>query len=225
MGQFIPLAISLAGAAVSASENQRVARKQDEAQSAQLIQRGTKQRQADERVGADVAKLEASRADDERAQRLGEYLDTLRRGRSQATAGLTPQVGSTAFQDDASRAAADVLAGAEERAGLQARIDAPTLQRQDEAFGYGHLATDLGRIASDVAGQEFINRLRLAAIRRRPEADLVAGTLAGAGKGMAGRGGAGGGVNTSVNTSVNPMADLGGGTLGFSNLYAGGRTA
>lgn len=222
MGQFIPLAISLAGAAVQASESNRVARKQDEAQGQQLIQRGAKQRSADERVGEDVAKLEASRAEDERAQRLGEYMDTLKRGKNQATAGLTPQVGSGAFRDDAARAAADVLAGTEARAGLQARIDAPTLQRQGEAFGYGNLATDLGRIASDVAGQEFINRLRLAAIRRRPEADLLAGGLAGAGQGMAGRGSGGG---LKVDTSVNPLADLGGSTFGYGNLYPGARTS
>lgn len=220
MGQFIPIALALAGTAVQQAETRRTERKQDEALGQQLIQRGAKQRTADERVGEDVAKLEASRAEDERAQRLGEYMDTLKRGKAQATAGLMPQVGSGVFRDDAARAAADVLAGTEERAGLQARIDAPTLQRQGEAFGYGSLATDLGRIASQVAGQEFINRLRLAAIRRRPEADLIAGGLSGAGKGMAGSG-----SGLKVDTTVNPMADLGGSTLDFSNLYAGARRA
>ena len=76
--------------------------------------------------------------------------------------------------------------GAAQRAGIQARIDAPQLQRQDEAFGYGRAATDLDLIRRESQGDEFVNQLRLRAIRRRPGMDLLAGGLQGAGNSMAG---------------------------------------
>ena len=186
MGQFVPLILSLAGTAVQANETARVQRKEEDTLNQQLIQRGVKQRTADERVDQEVRSLEGSRSDDERVQRLGDYMATLQRGKGMAQAGLTPQVGSSAFQSDAAQAAANVMSGAAQRAGIQARIDAPQLQRQDEAFGYGRAATDLDLIRRESQGDEFVNQLRLRAIRRRPGMDLLAGGLQGAGNSMAG---------------------------------------
>lgn len=186
MGQFIPLALSLAGAAAQASETERVQRKQEDTLSQQMIQRGNRQRTADDRVDREVQELAASTSEDERVKRLGQYMDTLERGKRMATAGLTPNVGSSAFQQDAAQAAADVMTGAGQRAGLMARIDAPQLQRQGEAFSYGRAATDLDLIKRQAEGDEFVNQLRLRAIRRRPEIDLLAGGLQAVGGAMAG---------------------------------------
>lgn len=186
MGQFIPLAISLAGAALNAEEDARVQRKQEDTLNQQLIQRGNRQRTADERVDKEVQDLAASTSEDERVKRLGQYMETLERGKRMATAGLTPNVGSSAFQQDAAQAAADVMTGAGQRAGIMARIDAPQLQRQGEAFSYGRAATDLDLIKRQAEGDEFVNQLRLRAIRRRPEVDLIAGALSSAGGAMAG---------------------------------------
>lgn len=193
MGQFIPLAISLAGAALQADETSRVQRKNEDTLNTQLIQRGNRQRTADERVDKEVQELADSTSEDERVKRLGQYMDTLERGKRMATAGLTPNVGSSAFQQDAAQAAADVMTGAGQRAGLMARIDAPQLQRQGEAFSYGRAATDLDLIKRQAEGDEFVNQIRLRAIRRRPEIDLIAGALSSAGGAMAG-GAAGGGI-------------------------------
>lgn len=186
MGQFVPLLLSLGAAAVNANETARVQRKEEDTLNQQLIQRGAKQRTADERVDQEVQSLEGSRSDDERVQRLGEYMATLQRGKGMAQAGLTPQIGSSAFQSDAAQAAANVMAGAGQRAGIMARIDAPQLQRQGEAFGYGRAATDLDLIRRESQGDEFVNQLRLRGVRRRPEMDLLAGALSGAGSSMAG---------------------------------------
>lgn len=186
MGQFIPIALALAGTAVQASETARVERKQEDELGKQLIQRTAKQTQADDRVDQEVQELAGSTSEDERVKRLGEYMATLQRGKGTAQAGLTPQIGSSAFQKDSAQAAADVMTGAGNRAGILARIDAPQLQRQDEAFGYGRAATDLDLIKRQVAGEEFVNQLRMRAIRRRPEMDLLAGGLSAAGGSMAG---------------------------------------
>lgn len=186
MGQFVPLILSLGGTALQANETARVQRQQEDELGQQLIQRGAKQRTADERVDQEVQALEGSTSEDERVKRLGEYMATLQRGRGTAQAGLAPQIGSSAFQNDAAQAAANVMSGAGQRAGIMARIDAPLLQRQDEGFGYGRAATDLDLIKRQSAGDEFVNQLRLRAIRRRPEMDLLSGALSGAGNSMAG---------------------------------------
>lgn len=200
MGQFIPLAITLAGTALKANEDNRVLKKQEETALQQTIARGTKQAQADARADQEVQALEKSTSNDERVQRLDSYMQALQRASKSATAGLDG-LGGEAYQKDAAQAAANVLAGGQNLAGLQARIDAPALQRQNEAFGYGRLGTDLDAIKRQVAGDEFVNQLRLRAIRRRPEVDLLSGIATGVGGAMAG-GGSGSGIGGVVKEKI-----------------------
>lgn len=189
MGQVIPIAIMAAGALAQQSENERVVRKQDEATAQGLLSQSRRQQEADRRVNDEVATVAASTAADERAQRLGQYMTQLQRGRRQAVAGLESPIGGATFQADTGAARAGADAAAHNTAGLMARIDAPQLQRQGEAFGYGRLATDIDMAARESRGQQFIDQMRLRAIRRRPEADLLAGLATSAGGAMAGGGG------------------------------------
>ncbi len=193
MGQVIPIAIMAAGALAQQSENERVVRKQDEATAQGLLSQSRRQQEADRRVNDEVATVAASTAADERAQRLGQYMTQLQRGRRQAVAGLETPIGGATFQADTGTARAGADAAAQNTAGLMARIDAPQLQRQGEAFGYGRLATDIDMAARESRGQQFIDQMRLRAIRRRPEVDLLAGLASSAGGAMAG---GGGGMNT-----------------------------
>lgn len=191
MGQVIPIALAVAGTAMQQAENERVIRKQDEATAQGLLSQSKRQQETDRRVNDEVVKLETSTADDARSQRLGQYMDQLRRGRNQAVSGLESPLGGAAFQADASAARTGADAAAQTTAGLMSRIDAPQLQRQDEAFGYGRLATDIDMAARESRGQQFIDQMRLRAIRRRPEVDLLAGALTAAGGAMGGGGGMG----------------------------------
>lgn len=173
------------------AENERVVRKQDEATAQGLLSQSKRQQETDRRVNDEVVKLETSTADDARAQRLGDYMTQLQRGRKQAVAGLESPIGGSTFQADTGTARLGADSAAATTAGLMSRIDAPQIQRQDEAFGYGKLATDIDMAARDSRGQQFIDQMRLRAIRRRPEVDLLAGALTAAG-GAAGGGGMGG---------------------------------
>ena len=188
MGQFIPIAIALAGTAAQQAETQRVERKQDEATAQGLLNQSRRQQDADRRVNDEIAQLETSTAADDRAQRLGQYMQQLQRGQRQALSGLNSPIGGATFQADAGAARAGADNAAATTAGLMSRIDAPQLQRQQEAFGYGKLATDLDMEARASRGQQFIDQLRLRQIRRRPEVDLLAGLATSAGGAMAGGG-------------------------------------
>ncbi|MCO7494702.1 hypothetical protein [Stenotrophomonas maltophilia] len=190
MGQFIPIAIALAGTAAQQAETQRVERKQDQETAQGLLSQSRRQQEADRRVNDEIAQLETSTADAARNDRLGQYLQQLQRGRKQAVAGLEGPIGGATFQADAGAARAGADNAAATTAGLMSRIDAPQLQRQQEAFGYGKLATDLDMEARASRGQQFIDQLRLRQIRRRPEVDLLAGLATAAGGSMAGGGAA-----------------------------------
>lgn len=190
MGQFIPIAIALAGTAAQQAETQRVERKQDQETAQGLLNQSRRQQEADRRVNDEIAQLETSTAADDRAQRLGQYMQQLQRGRKQAVAGLEGPVGGATFQTDAGAARTGADNAAATTAGLMSRIDAPQLQRQQEAFGYGKLATDLDMEARASRGQQFIDQLRLRQIRRRPEVDLLAGLATAAGGSMASGGAA-----------------------------------
>lgn len=191
MGQLIPIAIALAGTAAQQAETQRVERKQDEATAQGLLNQSRRQQEADRRVNDEIAQLETSTAADDRAQRLGQYMQQLQRGQRQALSGLNSPIGGATFQADAGAARAGADNAAATTAGLMSRIDAPQLQRQQEAFGYGKLATDLDMEARASRGQQFIDQLRLRQIRRRPEVDLLAGLATSAGGAMGSGGGAG----------------------------------
>jgi len=182
---WIPAVIAAAGAGVQYYNTERTADRQDKQLAESIRGQARRQEEADARVNEEVRKLQQSTAADERAARLDQYLGTLVRNRRDAQGGITPGIGSGQFQGDAERAAAALDSYGGDQASLAARIDAPLVQRQGEGFAYGNLATDLSRIGREVAGQEFIDRVKLNAIRRNPWLDAAGQTLQGTGQGMA----------------------------------------
>ena len=169
-----PAIIGLLSAGAQVYEGRRVERKQDNQLAESIRNRGRKQAEADKRVNEELATLEASRSDDARRERLAQYLTTLQQGKRVQQGGMMPAIGSAAFQSDmaASREAGDAMA--RDTAGLEARIDAPGMQRQQEGFGFGRLATDINRIQREDRGNAYIDELRLRAIRRNPWLDAAA---------------------------------------------------
>ncbi|MCF3455421.1 hypothetical protein [Stenotrophomonas maltophilia] len=211
MGQFIPIALAVAGTAMQQAETDRVARKQDQATAQSLLNQSRRQQEADTKVNEQIAKTEASNSADERAQALSQFTQQLQRSRKQAVAGLESPIGGQAFQADSTAARAGSDSAAARTAELMARIEAPRLQRQDEAFDYGRLATDIDGLSREAAGQSFIDQMRLRNIRRRPGMDLLSGGLMAAGGAMAG-GGAG------AAAAPNAMASFGNNTDAFYEM-------
>ncbi|GAB2619840.1 hypothetical protein [Novilysobacter erysipheiresistens] len=224
MGQFIPLAIGLAGAAAQSAETKRVERKQDDQLAMSLIEQGKKQKEADTKVNEEVQELQASTAADERADRLDEYMQGLQRGRKGwESGGIDPAIGGDAFKADSAKAAEGVQQYAADTAGLVARMDAPGLQRQGEAFGYGNLTTDLGLIGRESQGQRFIDELRMRAIRRNPNVDLAAGVASGVAGAMGGGGMGGSYTGTAGQQPYMTAPPSTAGGANWLNAYGGGR--
>lgn len=177
----VPLLLTAASGAATYVNTQNTAKRTDNALADQIRNQGRKQSEADAKVNAEVAALENSRSEEHRAKSLDSYMDTLRKGRGQLEAGLTPTVGSDVFRADSADAAGDVQDFAADRAGLMARIDAPTDQRREEGFGYGRLGTDLDLIGREAAGLDWIDQLRVKrASQRNAGLDALSALLGGA---------------------------------------------
>lgn len=195
----IPLVMAAAGAGASYVNTQNTAKRQDEASAQAIRNQSLLQQKADAQVGDAVQKLQGSTSAASTAQRLDDYMNTLRRNKATTDNGLTPTIGSQAFQTDAANRAAGANNYAAQTAGLMARMDAPQMQRQQEGFDYGNLATDLGLIKRDSQGQSFLDQIRLNGIRRNSKMDLASGLLmAGAGGMMGGAGSAGSGAGSTM---------------------------
>lgn len=206
--------IALASVAVQQYNTQQVARKQDRAAADAIRSQGRLQRQAEDKVNREIATLEASTSADERAKRMDDYVSTLRANRSGIQSGLLGAIGGDAFRQDSAAAANDVQAGATDLAGLMSRIDAPAMQRQGEAFGFGNLGTEIGLIGRQSEGQRFLDDLRIRSIRSNPWIDAAAQVgMAYAGSQM----GAGGGGVAST-PAYTPVSQ------GGRAVYSSGRT-
>ncbi len=146
-------------------------RKQDAALAQEIRDQARYQQQADAKVNEEVGRLQTSTADASRRKALDSYQQALIANKRKIDAGLTPAIGGQAFKADAASAAQGVDQYGQTNADLMSRTDAPDMQRQQEAFGYGNLATDLGLIDRQAKGQDFIDQLRLRSIRRNPWVD------------------------------------------------------
>lgn len=208
-------ALAAAGAGLQYQNTQSTAKKQDRALAESLRSKAGIQRKADEKVAQEVEKLKGSRSDDERRKALDSYSEQLRRNKGKVEGGLTPNYGSDAFREGAAATAAGVQQYGDETAGLMSRIDAPTMQRQGEAFGYGNLATDLNLIAREGSGQAFLDELRLRAIRRSAGKDALASFLGGAAGGVTGMGGGSGASAASAGNALYGAGFRGLGSVGY----------
>lgn len=192
---WIPAVLAAVGTGVTAYNADRTAKKQDNALAQQIVGQSRQQADADAKVNEQVRELGTSTAADERAQRLGQYFDIVANNRASQQAGLTPAVGSDRFQAAAADTAKATAGYTGKMADLMSRVDAATLQRQGEGFGYGRLGTDLNLIGRAASGQGFLDQLRASRIKRNPWLDAAAAAANGAGSAYASNvsgGGAGG---------------------------------
>lgn len=212
----IALALAAAAAGTSYYNTQNTAKKQDNALATQLRGQGDKQRKADAKVNAEVERLKGSTAEESRRKGLDSYSQALRQGKHKLESGLTPNFGSDAFRADSAEAAQGVQRYGADTAGLLARMDAPSQQRQAEAFGYGNLATDLNLIGREAQGQNFLDELRLRAVRRNAGLDAAASFMGGMAGGIgSGAGAAGSAASAGGTGSLYAAGYRGLGSVGY----------
>lgn len=196
----IPLALSAASAGMTAYNTNKTAKREDRALADSIRNQSMKQRQADARTAAELQKMQGSTSRDEEAQRMNQYSEQIRRNRAGLKGGLGT-VGGKDFAADAAAAGGLVESYAGETGNLMAQVDAPGMQRQNEAFGFGDLATDINLLQRESRGQAYIDELRRRTIKRNPWLDMAAGLTSAAAGSMAG--GMGGGP---ASTGIGPMA-------------------
>ncbi|KZC17014.1 hypothetical protein RHOFW510R12_01530 [Rhodanobacter sp. FW510-R12] len=181
----IGLALAAAAAGGQYYNTTKTAERQDNQAALGIRNQSRIQKEADAKVNDAVARLADSNAASAKQSRLDDYMNVLRRNRSTVENGLTPNIGSDTFKTDAATAANDASSYADKTAGLMARMDAPGIQRQQEGFDYGNLATDIGLIGRESQGQNFLDQLKLGRIRRNAKIDLASGLMSAAAGGVA----------------------------------------
>lgn len=205
-------AIALALAAASAGgqyiNTQNTARRQDNEAAAGIRQQAARQREADSTVSDLIDKQAGSSGADEQANVLGQYMQQLRQAKAGSTTGLS-QIGNVS--DTARAAEADAALGVSDYgskiASLMSAIDAPGLQRQNEAVDRARGGVALEGIGRNAEGDAFLNQMRLQGIRRNPWLDAFSSFASGAAGGMAS--GSGGGGKFSKGTGGMPKTKTG----------------
>lgn len=208
---YAALAAAAAAAGTSYVNTEHTASRRDQAAARAIRNQGRLQKKANAKVNKAVTKVADSDSSEARAGRLNDYMTQLRKNRAHVESGSAPTIGSDAFKEDAAQAGDDAQKYAATTAKLMASMDAPQIQRRNEGFDYGNLATDLALVGRQSRGQRFLDQLRLRNIRRNPEMDLASGLLsayAGSGLGGAAGGAASGvaNVNTDTMAGYNPSA-------------------
>lgn len=211
----VALALAAAAAGASYYNTQSTAKKQDRSAAEGIRKQAARQREADASVDKAIQAQAGSSGADEKAGVLEQYMQQVRASKAGATTGLS-QTGK--LSDQARNAEADAALGVgnfgQKIAGLMAAMDAPNLQRQNEAVSRARTAVDLEGIGRNASGDAFLNQLRLQGIRRNPYLDAFSSFAGGA----AGSVGSGAGAGAGATQSAGSFGS------GFgSGLYSGAR--
>lgn len=211
---FIPYAIAALSTAATIYNTNRTARKADEAAAAGIRSQAATQRKATSRVDEALAQIGKSSPDQAQASALQQYQQATRGTEQQARAGQAIEGLSKAY-DAATQAGQGNVAGKIGTiADLLSRIDAPALQRQQEAFVQGNLGSALDVLGKESQGQNFLTGLKVNAVRRSPYIDAFAAGLNAAAKNYAATSG-GGRTTYGANTYSTPQ------TIGTGSIYGG----
>lgn len=188
------VALALAAAASGAQyyNTKNTAKKQDRQLASQIESNAKKQKQASDVTEKLVDQYAGSNPDKAKASLRDQYMQQLSAAAGQAKGGLAaPGTASDRFKADAKAAALGLDENAAIDSDLAATLDSARLQREDEGIASRRAGTELGLIQRASQGDNFLDKLRLDAIRRNPGLDAFS-SLAGAYAGSMGSfGGAG----------------------------------
>lgn len=182
----LPMILSAGGTALNTAAQQDAEQRRIRERERGMRQQQIKQRQADERVNAEIKRVGDSTPEDERAKAMGDFMTQLRRTRGSAVD--TSGVGGGRYSEDIGDAAGDVDQFGRETADVMSRITAPVRQRSNESVGFGRLSNDIGTISRMSSGDDFLTQLRANAVRANPWMQIGGELMQGAGTGMASTG-------------------------------------
>lgn len=176
---WIPLVATALSAGATAYGTNKVAKKQDSIAAEGIRTQAETQRRVNARLNKTLQDTAASTGEDSRKKSNVTYLDAIRRKLAEGTSGLQQRGISDEYDQAATGAAGTANDYAGTIAGLLSRIDAGTQQRQSEANMMGDFQFDTAPLGSNVQGDQFLNNMRLQAVRRNPYIDLAAGAAQG----------------------------------------------
>ena len=227
---WIALGTAVAASAVSYENTQQTQHKQDNQLATSLRQQGQLQQSENAKANQLIQKSAVSNPDQIKKSLLGQFAAQIANNGDNSTTNLH-QAGkvSSSYAKAASDAQAGISKYGADQSGLQADMQAPALQRQNEAANLSQFSSDLTGTRMQSAGEEYINNLRLKAIQPNPwmsglSQGLGAFSQAYAAKGASGAGGGGTALNTKVGAGSAANGAFGGAVgnapaSGFGSLY------
>lgn len=181
-------AVPLIASAVSAGATYYNARQQNKRADRIALQslQANRQRQqkADEATKRLLADQAASTPKEERKGLLDGFLQQLQLSRKDAQSGLgLAGRASEAFSRDAAAASLGMDQAANSYADLASRLDAPYLQRRNEARRFSDALTELGVVGREQEGADRVTNLRMQGVRSNPWLEALAQVAGGVARG------------------------------------------
>ena len=188
---------AVASAVVQQYNQAQVAKKQNRATVASIMEQQKLQREANARVNENIDKLEQSTPEDEFQSRSSDIRNQLRQKQAMALAGIQNTGGGEAVTSMANAARPTAVGYGDDINRWISGIDAPQLQRQGEAWDRADVESKLGFLRRSSAQEDALLRLKLAGIRENPWLNMLSQGLSAyatsgfGGKTMSGGGGQG----------------------------------
>lgn len=165
-GVWIPYVLAAAGAGATAVNQRNIAKKHEQVANRGIAQQASRQREADQRVNAEIAAQARSSPEEERAASLAAFTEQLAAAKP-AAAGTASNsvVGSDRYQTDSKAADAAIQNYGAKRADITSRIRAPLDQRDNEGISRRKTAGDLAGIQRNAQGDAWLNQLLAQSIK------------------------------------------------------------
>lgn len=212
---WVPLVMAAVGTAASVYNTRQTNKRMDKSLARQIDNQASKRAEANKRTDKLLEEVQQSNPAAERQRALSGFLSQLKAGSGAATAGLADNSGSASsrFAADSAAAALGIENYGNQRAEIQASIDAPKYQRDRESVMANRAQTDLQEIDRQARARAFLDGLRVQrAGVRNPYIDAFASAMQ---SGASAYGSSAGGTGTSgfdFGYSGTPI--WGGGVLG-----------
>lgn len=186
----VPLAASAAGAAANRKAETDATERSDKIATDAILRQAANNREADTKVSQAVQKIAASNPQAAVNDRRTQYLDALRRAQPETDSAMPATPGASArFAEDVNAAGMSATARGADEADTLANLEAPGIQRQNEANVTAQAGSDLGLIAGRSRSDDYLTRLRLARVRPNASLKAFGSLLSGAGGAAASNGG------------------------------------
>lgn len=209
-GIWVPLALSALGAGAGAVNQRNIAKKQEQVANRGIAQQASRQREADQRINAEIGAQARSTPEEERAASLAAFTDQLAAAKP-AAAGTASNsvVGSDRYQTDSNAAQAAVQNYGAKRADLTSRIRAPLDQRNNEGISRRRAGSDVAGIQRNAEGDAWLTQLLAQSVKGNTGLEIGGQLATGAAQAMAGGAGRNAGMpGTPGYQSVNLQEEL-----------------